>query len=173
MQNHTRIIEIFDDIQKKCQNAKLVLVGTGAQEGKIKELVNSKSLENNVLFLGMREDVSDLLSMFDVFLLPSLYEGLPFVAIEAQAASLPVISSDTVSSGICITSLVKMLSLDDDDEHWSKCITESILSTKQRESDEYIQDLEREGYDINKTVSMVERGYIRIRKKKRGKQVMR
>lgn len=120
--NHKFIVDVFSEINKKHENSRLVLVGDGILRKEIEEKVRTLNLENKVSFLGNRLDVADLLSAFDVFLFPSLWEGLPLTLIEAQAAELPCFVSDTITKDINCSNLMTYLSLDIDAEKWSDCI---------------------------------------------------
>ena len=108
--NHRFLIDIFAEVKKEKANAKLVLAGQGPLMDEIKEKVKSLGLENDVFFLGQRSDSNKLYSMFDVFCLPSLYEGLPVVGVEAQANGVPCIFSNNVSKETNISGKVVFLS---------------------------------------------------------------
>lgn len=95
--NHHFLIYAFKKYHNKNPNAKLLLIGTGPLEEKIKAKVKILNLEDSVLFLGQRNDTNKLYSVMDIFCLPSLYEGLPVAGIEAQAAGLPCVYSDKVT----------------------------------------------------------------------------
>ena len=95
--NHRFLIDIFNEIYKKNNKSILLLAGQGPLVEGIKEKVDKLGLIDNVLFLGQRNDASELYQAFDVFLLPSLYEGLPVVGVEAQAAgNLCYLSNDNM-----------------------------------------------------------------------------
>ena len=94
--NHLFLIEIFKGIVDNNKNAILLLVGQGEDEKKIKAKVKEYSLEKNVKFLGARDDVNNIMQAMDIFLLPSLFEGLGIVLIEAQATGLPCFTSNKV-----------------------------------------------------------------------------
>ncbi|MBI4965614.1 MAG: glycosyltransferase [Desulfomonile tiedjei] len=91
--NHVGLIAIFERVLLDCPETKLLLVGEGILKESIKALVENLGLGTSVLFLGHRNDVADIMRNCDVFLLPSFYEGLPVVALEANAASLPLVGS--------------------------------------------------------------------------------
>lgn len=95
--NHAFLIQVFEQLLEKCSNAKLVLVGEGDLESLIRDTVGERGIEDRVIFMGSRPDVSELMQAFDVFVLPSLYEGLPVVAVEAQASGLPALVGSNVS----------------------------------------------------------------------------
>lgn len=101
--NHDFLIDVFSNIASQCPNAKLLLVGEGELKAKIQAKVQSRNLANRILFLGQRNDVSRLYQAFDLFVLPSLYEGQPVVAIEAQASRLPCLFSDAISESAIIS----------------------------------------------------------------------
>ena len=94
--NHVFLIEIFERLLSLNPNAKLLLVGNGPLEDKIKKIVKEKNIQESVIFLGARNDVSSLYQAFDCFVFPSLHEGLGIVAIEAQCSGLPCVLADTL-----------------------------------------------------------------------------
>ena len=107
VKNHNFLIDVFSNLNSNSNNNyKLLLVGSGPLDMEIKEKVNKLNLADKVLFLGDRNDVNHLLSASDVFLLPSFFEGFPITLIEAQAAGLPCVISDTISSEVKLTDLV-------------------------------------------------------------------
>lgn len=125
VKNHFFIIRVFEEIIKLNNSAKLLLVGDGELRKEIENVVASKGLNSSVLFLGSRNDVPELMQAMDVLVMPSLYEGFPVTAVEAQAAGLPVIISDTITREVCINPNVKMLNLDDSSSSWATDILKS------------------------------------------------
>lgn len=101
--NHNFIVELFGKYYKENPNAILLLVGVGPLMENIRSKVKEKGLEKAVRFLGERSDVAGIMQAFDVFLFPSVYEGLGIVAIEAQAAGLPALISETVPHEVKVT----------------------------------------------------------------------
>ena len=101
--NHTFLVDVFKEYHKKNPDSKLLLVGSGPLEDEIKKKVERLGLKDSVLFLGQRDDINKLYSVMDVFCLPSLYEGLPVVGVEAQAAGLPCVFSDKITNDTVIT----------------------------------------------------------------------
>ena len=128
--NHKFLIEIFAKIKQKQENAVLLLVGAGGLEGEIKEQIKLLGLEEDVLFLGIRKDVDKLLQAMDIFLLPSLFEGLPVVAVEAQAAGTYLFLSDTITPETKITSRVRFLPLKESAKFWSEEILKEANTQK-------------------------------------------
>lgn len=121
--NHSFLIDIFEQYYKTNPNAVLLLVGIGELQEEIKDTVKQKKLEDAVIFLGKRSDVDELYSAMDVFLLPSLYEGLPVVGVEAQVSGLPCIFSNEITSEVAITDNVYFLPIDGSVSDWCSQIT--------------------------------------------------
>lgn len=91
--NQRILIEILPDLKKISPQIKLILVGGGEEEGNLKKSAIKKGVKNDVIFLGQRSDVNQILKAFDIFVFPSLTEGLPLVVIEAMATGLPIVAS--------------------------------------------------------------------------------
>ena len=142
--NHIFLIEIFEAIHKIDKTAVLILIGEGELKSSIEKLVNEKGLLNSVIFYGNIPNVWDKLIMADAFILPSLYEGFPTVVLEAQAAGLPCYISDSVTSLICETDLVKMISLEESPETWAKII---VCSKKKKQREKY-NEMIKQKYDV-------------------------
>lgn len=119
--NHKFLIEIFIKVLEK-KDAHLVLCGEGPLMNEVKSLVNSKGIEDKVSFLGLRKDMPDLFQAMDVFVMPSLFEGLPFVLVEAQASGIPCIVSNTVSSEAKLTDILEYVNLEANPEIWAQKI---------------------------------------------------
>lgn len=111
--NHTFLVDVFKEYHTKNPDSKLLLVGSGPLEDKIKKKVEKLGLKNSVLFLGQRDDINKLYSVMDIFCLPSLYEGLPVVGVEAQAARLPIVFSNKISLEVIVSSYAKIVSSQD------------------------------------------------------------
>lgn len=111
--NHGFLIDVFEQVAKRRDDAVLLLVGSGEAEDSVKALVAERGLTDSVIFLGQRSEVNQLYSAFDTFVLPSLYEGLGLVGVEAQAAGLPCLFSDTITREVDVTGESKFLTIDD------------------------------------------------------------
>ena len=120
--NPYKMIDIFKEIKNKESKACLLLVGDGPERNNLEKVIQERNLENDVIFLG-RRDVNFLMMAMDVFLLPSLYEGLPVVVVEAQAAGLKCVISENVPTPD-LMGLVKIVKLMDSDEIWAKNVLE-------------------------------------------------
>ena len=130
----------------------------GAEEtDELKELAEGLGISGSAHFLGRRSDIPDLLSAMDIFIFPSFREGLPVSVVEAQAAGLPVLMSDTVTDEVCITDHIKRLSIDADPKVWAKEI--KIMPDDLRASAfEKVRDC---GWDINKCAKTLVEFYER------------
>lgn len=157
--NHEYLVHVFGEVYKKKRNSYLVLIGTGEKVGEIKNLVKELELENNVIFTGVIENVSDYLSAFDIMLLPSLYEGLPLVVIEWQIAGLPCIVSDTVTKECAITSLVKFESIRKKPETWAYDIRNLNLQDRNDSKEAILSDIKMAGYDIKSGAEKLKKLY--------------
>lgn len=155
--NHEFLIDIFAEIHKMNQNTVLILVGQGELEENMKEKVAKLGLDDCVEFLGARNDVPKLLKDFDVFLLPSLFEGLPLVGIEAQAAGLPMITSNTVTLEADVTGNVIFLPLELSAEEWAKKILEVNESFVRKDMTQKVREA---GYDIKQTAQWLQKFYL-------------
>lgn len=156
--NHLFLIEVFKEIRKKINNAKLILVGTGPLELEIKDKIKSFNLEDHVICLGNRNDVNNIYQAMDVFIFPSLYEGLGIVAIEAQTSCTPIICSDTVPKEIEITDICKKMSLNESASKWAEMCIE--FKNKKINNEKYVKDIIESGFDISTTVNELQGYYL-------------
>lgn len=122
--NHRKLIDIFAEITKLNENSRLLLVGVGPLEKEIKEYVAYKKLNEKVIFCGLQKEVNKMLWAMDVFVLPSLYEGLPVTLIEAQASGIRCVAADTITKETRISDNIRYIGLEESDRHWA----EEILS---------------------------------------------
>jgi glycosyltransferase involved in cell wall biosynthesis len=126
--NHEFLIDIFSEILKN-KKALLVLAGDGPLEQTIRIKVKALGIEDNVKFLGARDDVPTLMNGFDVFVLPSHYEGFGIVALEAQANGLPCVLSDTTPADVMATPGVCALSLKKSAAEWARIVIDAASDT--------------------------------------------
>lgn len=153
--NHEFLIDIFNELHKKEKNSLLILVGQGPLENSIKEKVNKLGLTNNCLFLGQRRDANELYQVFDLFLLPSLYEGLGMVAIEAQVAGLPCVISSEIPKVAKICDNVKFLNLNENVSIW----VDTLLNSLSNKRNSLIKNAKNNGYDIQEESCKLENYY--------------
>lgn len=156
VKNHKFILDVFAECIKQDVNAKLILVGDGELEREIKDKAKALNVIDSILFLGRRNDIGELMSAMDVFMMPSLFEGFPFVLVEAQAAALPCVISDVIDKKVDLTGNVHFLSLDNSPNVWAKLLLE-VVSDYQRVSAK--DKITKAGYDINDTTKMLEQVY--------------
>ncbi len=157
--NHERLIDIFYELNKMNRNTKLILIGEGDLESKIRNKVNKMGLDNNVIFAGVRRDVNDCMQAMDLFLLPSWFEGLPVVGIEAQASGLPCVMSDTITNETNLFGLVKFIPLEKNDKIWAEnCITLINCTTRANTYEKMVEA----GYDISNCNRSLKKIYISI-----------
>ena len=154
--NHTFLIDVFAEYCKNQPNALLMLVGKGSLMNAIKEKTERLNISDKVCFMGERSDVNELLQAMDLFLMPSTFEGQPFVLIEAQCAGLPCLISDVINQDICLTDNVKRYSLKQSAKEWADEIT-AWLAFYQRKSEH--KAIEQKGYSIADTISYLEKVY--------------
>lgn len=155
--NHTFLIDIFNEIHKKYSDSVLLLVGQGPKVEEIKEKVKLLNLTNAVKFLGQRNDVNELYQVFDVFLLPSLYEGLPVVGVEAQATgNLCYLSNDMTKETKVLDSTVFM-SLTSTPDKWADNILASIKEYKKQDTK---KEISAYGFDIVVEAKKLEKIYL-------------
>lgn len=156
--NHTFLINVFQEYHKINSNSILILIGNGELEDTIKNKVREYELLDSVLFLGSRSDVAELMQAMDVFVFPSFFEGLGIVAIEAQAAGLPVLASKGVPNEAKITDIFQYSSLKNDEKYWAKQINGMLEYTRKNKKNEIVQA----GYDVNETAFWLEKLYLKL-----------
>lgn len=132
--NHRFLIDIFNEIHKKNSNSLLWLVGQGPLKKEIENKVKELKLNDSVRFLGQRNDVNELYQAFDVFLLPSLYEGLPVVGVEAQATGLLCELSCDMTKETKVLDTTRFMSLDDTAEEWANNILDDYSKFKRHDT---------------------------------------
>ena len=157
--NHTFLIDIFKEIIEKNKSAILLLVGDGPLQDGVKEKVDDLNLSNNVVFMGNRKDVPDLLQAMDIFVLPSLYEGFPVVGVEAQCAGLPVFMSTAITREVDLVDVV-FIDLAEDADIWAKEILEKAVGRVER-TNAYKVVAEKK-YDISQEAHKMTERYIQV-----------
>ncbi len=158
--NHKFLIDIFNDIHSKCKNSKLLLIGQGPLVDEIKEKVKTLNLEDSVIFMGQRNDVNELFQAFDVFLLPSLYEGLPVVGVEAQASGVLCVFSTSMTKDVKMLEESLFISLNDNSNVWKDKILSSI-NYERVNTEQIITDKK---FNIKKEASRLEDKYLELYK---------
>jgi glycosyltransferase involved in cell wall biosynthesis len=142
--NHDFLIDIFKAVHDKEPNSMLVLAGEGHLRPMIEKKIERLGLSEHVKLLGVRNDISELLQGIDIFLFPSLFEGLPVVLIEAQAAGLRCVISDTITTESDVTGRLQFISLKQSPEYWAEQISHTS-----REHADTADSLRKNGYDTS------------------------
>lgn len=155
--NHRFLIDCFSRITESRRDARLLLVGDGSLRKEIENRAEAAGLRDKVIFAGIREDVNRFLMAMDVFVFPSLYEGLGVVLIEAQASGLPCVISDTIPDEAVITDeLVQKLSLKDGLQNWEK----KILLAASLQRNDCTEQIVNKGYDAGSAAKWLEAFYV-------------
>lgn len=154
--NHKFLIDIFNEILKQKGNAVLLLIGEGPLKNEIKQKVKNLNIETKVKFLGVREDVNKLYQAMDCFVLPSFFEGLGIVNIEAQCCGLPVFISDGVPDEAMICNTAK-ISLNTSARQWADIILEKVKNIERKDCS---LTLKQAGFDIKDTAKQIEKVYF-------------
>lgn len=155
--NHKFLLQVFKEIQKQQENAILLLLGTGELEEQVKVQAVNLGIQDAIQFLGVRSDVIDILFAMDVFVFPSLFEGLSVVAIEDQAAGTPMLAADTLTEETKITDSLCFCSLEASPKLWAQKAIELGKLAHQNNQDAII----RSGYDIKATAGRLSEVYLK------------
>ena len=153
--NYPKLLNIFNEYVKLDNNAKLILVGNYNNDPSVKKRVQEMKLENNIIFAGLRNDVNELYSAFDIFLFPSFYEGLSISMIEAQISGLDCFASDTIDKKTKITENVSFIDIKED----SAVLAKYIYNNHKRINRNQIQFNHK--YDVNNSSKKLEKFYER------------
>lgn len=157
--NHDFLIDIFNEIHKKNNNSILLLAGQGPLMEDIKNKVKELNLEDSVKFLGQRNDANELYQAFDVFLLPSLYEGLPVVGVEAQAAGLLCYLSDDMTKETKVLDITKFMSLNNTPEEWAGNILDDVKKYKRIDTS---KEMTAKNFNIKEEAKKLEEYYLNL-----------
>ena len=158
--NHTRLLDIFAEIAKAAPEARLALIGTGELEPAVREKAGALGILDKVLFLGQMADVSGWYQSMDCFVLPSLFEGLPVVGIEAQAAGLPCFFSDRVTDEVLLSPQARRVPLGAEDAAWAaEILTAKHTQTVRMRGTEIVRDA---GYDIHMEARKLQERYLEM-----------
>lgn len=158
--NHEQILAAFSEIQRKQANSMLVLVGVGQLEDQTRALAKELGIDSKIRFMGSRDDVNEIINAFDVFLMPSRYEGLGIVLIEAQANGLPcVISADVIPEEADVRAgLVTRVGLDKPASVWADAVMS--VAGKRLQPELAQEAVKKAGYDINEVAAELQEFYL-------------
>ena len=156
VKNHSFLTDVFAQIKRQEPNSKLLLVGAGSEMQAVQQKVKALGLGADVIFTGVRNDVANLMQAMDVFVFPSLYEGLGIVLIEAQAAGLPCVVSDTIPREAYLTDLITAEKLSSSVEKWA----EKILKKRDFPRTDRRDEIAAHGFDITTEAVKLQEFYI-------------
>lgn len=152
LKNQSFLVDILVEMKKTCANAKLMLVGDGDLREQVAIKAEEKGVGNDVLFTGVRSDVNRLMQAMDVFVMPSWFEGLPVSLVEAQAAGLPVVASDTISHNSDLSGTILFKSINLDSKSWASDILCWVNNNGRPDN---IEAIIKSGFDSNETVNQL------------------
>lgn len=141
--NHPYLLKVFAKIKEQRPDAVLLMVGA-EETPELRSIADELGIANEAKFLGRREDIPELLNAMDVFIFPSIREGLPVSVVEAQAAGLPVLMSDTVTDEVCVTDRIYRMSTDREPQKWA----EKAISEAAAKRDDNCEIMKNGGWDI-------------------------
>lgn len=156
--NHEYLIEMFSALHNKCPDAVLILFGNGELYTTIQTKVKNMNLEGSVWFMGTTDEMPKMYQAMDVFVMPSLCEGLPVAGVEAQASGLPVILADTITKEVGVTDCVKYLPLLDDKTEWVR----EILNFRGFKRYSRCEELKMAGFDEKDVARNFQNYYLKV-----------
>lgn len=157
--NHGYLIEIFKAFHAEHPNSKLLLVGDGELKEEIEKRVFLYGLKDSVIFAGMQTEVSKYLAAIDVFVFPSLWEGMPLALIEAQANGIMCIASDCIDPSVKITRNIIQMSIEEEPEKWAKKIDQILSYDRNIMAEDSVSLIIQSGYDVKQNVKILENIY--------------
>ncbi len=157
--NHTFLLDVFAEVVKKDPLATLVLLGDGELMDTIKEKASNLGISDKVIFVGNVGNANEWYQAFDMFILPSIWEGLPVVGVEAQAADLPCIFSDNITREIGLSNKASFIALDAPVEDWVKAIVDGFSMTDRTDRSKLIRD---NNYDIELEAKKLQDRYLKL-----------
>ena len=156
--NHEFLIDIFYEIYKKDKNTELLLFGDGPLRQNLEIKVKNLKLENNVKFMGIKQNINEYMQAMDVFLLPSFYEGLPVVGVEAQTSGLSCIFSTNVTKEAKLIEETIYIDLDKGAKYWA----EQALKFKETQRKDKSSLIAERGFDIKNEARKLQNYYLNL-----------
>lgn len=160
VKNHKFLIDVFAKIREKQKNSILLLFGIGDHQNEIRKKVTSLGLDDYVRFCGASSEMSRMYQAMDVFIMPSFSEGLPVTGVEAQAAGLPIVFSDTITREVAVSPNVEYISLKESPDKWA----DSALELAGFPRRDYCSELKEKGFDKNDMVKCFQSYYLDVEK---------
>lgn len=162
VKNHKFSIGVLKALKEKNVSSHFFIVGQGSMDKELKNKIIELDLEDQVHFLGLRNDVAEILSGSDIMIMPSLYEGFPVVLVESQATGTPALIADTISSEVDLgVGLIHYLDLKEYPKVWADAIVK-ISQDKEELKEEQLKQIEEKGFDVKSNVRLLEKIYSEI-----------
>ena len=155
------LLKIFEELLKICPNACLLMIGQGELEEELLRLADSMKIRNRLIHVAATAHIKEFLCMMDVFVLPSLYEGLPVVVVEAQACGLPCVFSNSMTRQLKLTAQSNFLSLRRSPKEWATFIA-GVAKRIPENRAAYAEKVKAAGYDIKDTAKWLEEFYLQL-----------
>src|SRR5690554_3129677 len=159
VKHHTVMLDGVQALVQKDPGVAMVLVGDGPLKTRVLEQAERMGVADNVVFTGVRSDISDLMQAMDAFIFPSLHEGLPVTLVEAQASGLSCLVSDTVSQDVKLTDCIEFMSLNASADRWAERLL-AMCAQGQRPDNRH--ELSAAGYDVQDNARWLENFYHKI-----------
>ena len=159
LKNHKMLLEIFYHIHRIEPNAVLLLIGDGNLKTDILNKIEELGICDSVIMTGVRSDIAELMQAMDVYVLPSLSEGLPISLVEAQATGLPCFVSSTITQDVSITPNIFYIELSQPAEHWANRIVKEIQSKERVDMSDMVQNA---GFSIEDTADILQQFYLGV-----------
>lgn len=157
--NHTFLLDIFEKVAAEDDKAALVLLGDGKLQEEIRSKASEKGLGDKVIFVGNVSNANEWYNAFDIFVLPSIWEGLPVVGVEAQANDLPCIFADSVTSEIGLSEKAMFISLNSDLSVWAEAVIEAMQVGNRKNNIELIT---KNNYNIVYEAKKLQQRYLEL-----------
>lgn len=157
--NHPFLINIFRKITQLDTSAKLILVGDGEMRKQIESQVKELNIADKVIFAGMQNNIPAYLSAIDIFMFPSIWEGMPLSVIEAQASGLPCLISESIDKDVCISNSILRLPIDSSDV-WVDAFIKTNIADRRFQSNENIQKIVEKNYDSRSVANKLKALYL-------------
>lgn len=153
------LIDIFNEIAKKQKNSILVMIGFGELENEMQDKILSYGIIDRVVNLGRRDDIRQFYNAFDAFLLPSLYEGMPVVGIEAQCAGLPIFFSKNITEETTASELAHYIGLEETSDIWADKII-AVVNDYMPKRRSYAAEVKKNGFDSSNEAFRLQNFYL-------------
>ena len=157
--NQSFLIDIFDEVHKLNENSVLLIIGQGPLKEMLQDKVQGLNLQSNVLFLGQRQDANEIYQAMDVFCLPSLYEGLPVVGVEAQANGLLCVFSDTMTRETKALDTTRFISINESAGKWANIILKDYKNYERKDTE---KEMTEKNFNIKVEAEKLEKEYVKL-----------